>query len=142
MPKKINIGDEWELDDNKRPTGRLLPIKPEIKKLTFDSIYANDQPISVHTTIVANDQRTKSDYGAMISSEDRKYKIIYELSESYKHWMIYNGRGNEGYICIEPQTWMINAPNMERVGVKDSGLIEILPGAARTDSTRIYIIEK
>jgi aldose 1-epimerase len=75
--------------------------------------------------------------GAILTAPDGRYQIFYTLSGGFRHWMIYNGGGNSGFICIEPQTWMINAPNLN-LPATQTGLILLEPGCSRTDRTMIY----
>ena len=36
---------------------------------------------------------------------------LYSVSEQFDHWVLYNGRGKGGFICIEPQAGMVNGLN-------------------------------
>lgn len=36
---------------------------------------------------------------------------LYSVSEEFDHWVLYNGRGEGGFICIEPQAGMVNGLN-------------------------------
>ena len=48
---------------------------------------------------------------AIIEDENLPFRLIYETDPQFKHWMIWNNGCRGGYICIEPMTWMIDAPN-------------------------------
>ena len=38
--------------------------------------------------------------------------IVYSVSENFDHWILYNARGEHGYICIEPQAGKVNGLNI------------------------------
>lgn len=36
---------------------------------------------------------------------------LYSVSEEFDHWILYNGLGKSGFLCIEPQAGMVNGLN-------------------------------
>lgn len=49
--------------------------------------------------------------GAILRDEDSGIDLVYEVDELCKYWVIWNDGGDKNFVCVEPQTWMINAPN-------------------------------
>ena len=78
--------------------------------------------------------------GAIIEDASKGLRLVYEVGNSYKHWMIWNDTGDKGFICPEPQTWVVDAPNL---GLPDeeTGLRILSPGETWGDSCKIYIQE-
>lgn len=55
---------------------------------------------------------------------------LYTVSGNFDHWIVYNGGGNAGFICVEPQAGRVN-------GLNDGGFIRLAPGAAERFETAI-----
>ncbi len=47
----------------------------------------------------------------------------------YKHWVLYTKGDAKEFLCIEPYTWLPNAPNLD-AGPEVTGLIRLEPGQA------------
>ena len=75
---------------------------------------------------------------AVLENRKQHAKIVYEVSEGYHFWMLYNMDGEHDFICPEPQTWMIDAPN---VNLPDeiTGFSALRPGESRTLSTVMHL---
>jgi aldose 1-epimerase len=54
-------------------------------------------------------------------------EIRYSGTELVKHWVIYTRGEADNDICLEPYTWVTNAPNSS-LEPKETGLIGIAPG--------------
>ena len=46
---------------------------------------------------------------------------LYTVSDNFDHWIVYNGGGNAGFLCVEPQAGRVN-------GLNDGGFIRLAPG--------------
>lgn len=44
---------------------------------------------------------------------DNDIRVHYQLDEKYQYLMIFNTGSNGNYVCIEPQSWISNCPNMK-----------------------------
>lgn len=67
------------------------------------------------------------------------YTIRYTVDESYfKHWVLYTKGECEQYLCIEPYTWLPDAPNLNKPD-DFTGLIRITPGETVRLSSSIQI---
>ena len=64
-------------------------------------------------------------------------RVRYAVSEGYRYWMVVGGGAN-GYLCVEPQTWMINCPNAP-FPREESGFDFLPPGGTRRYETVLRI---
>lgn len=56
--------------------------------------------------------------------------FLYTVSENFDHWVVYNGGGSAGYLCVEPQAGRVN-------GLNDGGFIRLSPGETERFETAI-----
>lgn len=52
-------------------------------------------------------------YGVIMEDTASGKKIVYEVGEEYRFWIIWNDKGFNGYFCPEPMSAMIDAPNLD-----------------------------
>lgn len=80
-----------------RATGRYIPLNAQ------EQTYVTGSPskdVDVDGYYLASGKSTQiGDY-------------LYSVSEEFDHWILYNGRGKGGFICIEPQAGMVNGLNI------------------------------
>ena len=68
------------------------------------------------------------------------YGLRYAADETYfKHWVIYTKGEADQFLCIEPYTWLPNAPNLN-LPTSVTGLIEIAPEQTIELSTSLHMI--
>lgn len=67
---------------------------------------------------------------ATLTDEKTGAKIVYEVGGGYRFWMLFNQGGEMGYVCPEPQSWMVDAPNRP-FPPEISGFDAIAPGDRR-----------
>ena len=65
-------------------------------------------------------------------------KVFDEVDENYQHWTIWNNGGAAGFMCPEPQTWAINAPNLE-LPADITGFQVLDGGDAWSATTKLYV---
>ena len=53
--------------------------------------------------------------------------------------MLWNGGGGQGFICPEPQSWLVDAPNLS-LPPQTSGFTALAPGQSATTRLR-YALE-
>ncbi|MNJ75559.1 Aldose 1-epimerase [compost metagenome] len=59
---------------------------------------------------------------------DDGYGLVYSADPAYfKHWVLYTKGEAEQFLCIEPYTWLPDAPN-SGLANEVTGLIELQPG--------------
>ena len=57
--------------------------------------------------------------------------LVYRTDPRYLFWTLWNQGGDKGFICPEPQTWTIDAPNSP-LPPEESGFAALAPGAETT----------
>jgi aldose 1-epimerase len=131
----ITIGERWELNERMLPTGRTQPLSDGellLKKGKgnpyFDSL---DNHYSASVSAAGTNCMTLFDRRVDVT-------FVYEAGEAYKHWMVYNGAANGRFFCPEPQTSMVNAPNVD-LPPDQTGLIRLEPGQKWNAVSRMYV---
>lgn len=99
---KLPSAHIWELDETLMPTGSLLPLGE------FASLPAgmNLKGVNLDTVFQIGDNSCE----AVLEKDG--CRIRYRGSEQFKHWVIYTKGEANDYICLEPYTWVTNAPNL------------------------------
>jgi aldose 1-epimerase len=129
----LSIGQRWELNERMLPTGKLLPLSEGEGLLKsgegnpyFESLdnHYQAEPIAGVNAMTIYDRKADA-------------KFVYEAGEAYKHWMVYNAAANGEFFCPEPQTGMVNAPNVD-LPASQTGLIRLEPGQRWTAVSRMY----
>lgn len=69
-------------------------------------------------------------------------KVHYRADDAYRYWIIWNNTTEEGFVGLEPQTWLSNAPYYWQMGERDHGIIDVAPGECVTLSTSIWVTDR
>ncbi|TVY00397.1 aldose 1-epimerase [Cohnella terricola] len=129
----ISFGESWELDGRMLPTGKRLPLN-EGERLLRDG-KGNPYFVSLDNHYTAS---PVDGVNAMTLYDSRVgVKFVYEAGDGYKHWMVYNAQAGGEFFCPEPQTGMVNAPNVD-LPAEETGLIRLEPGQSWTATSRMY----
>ncbi|HHY82950.1 MAG TPA: aldose 1-epimerase [Clostridiales bacterium] len=94
----VPLGKRWETNENYIPTGRLLEIE-EHERLYIRGCSPKRRIISGFFTAAGNTARIGN--------------YFYHTSENFSQWILYNGGGDKGFLCIEPQSGPVNGLNMK-----------------------------
>ena len=62
--------------------------------------------------------------------------VVYELSEPYFSWLTWKPK-ESAFLCIEPQSWLVNAPNAPKP--ECAGLISVEPHQKAEFSARLFL---
>ena len=125
------VGDEVERDmSTYLPTGRILTCDEISRQFSNGKFFPANNKISRHY---------KSDKNGRIELLDmeKQMKIVYENDEKFGWRLFYNGSG-EGFICLEPQTCMVNCQNLQIDG-ENTGFDFIEPDNFKKYISKIYI---
>lgn len=125
----------WEMSDPRRlPTGRLIPLTNDER---FNVPGGRDVGIAavgmLCPAVTQNGFR-----GAVITSCASGTEIIYEVDEAFSLWALWNDGGDKGFFCVEPLTWLSNAPNLN-LPPEATGLHLLSPGDARRCQGKIMV---
>lgn len=110
----ISCGRQWELDANAYPTGKLIPLSHDYLHGDVTPLAA---PIAEHTQAVV---WNNGFHGAIVTNKRTGMQFIYETDPVFSNWMIWNNKASDNYICIEPMSCIINAPNTDKSGFSGS----------------------
>lgn len=134
---RISVGKRILLSERMLPTGEVRDLNDAERMLRSEEgqspLYAN---LDDHFTV----EPLGTFHGAILDDQKAKVRIIYEVDPSYKHWMIFNARSAGNLICIEPQNWRINAPNLD-LPYEESGLDILRQGESKRYISTIRIEE-
>ncbi|MFP4697366.1 MAG: aldose 1-epimerase [Eubacteriales bacterium] len=136
---RLSIGRRIELNERSLPIGMEAELKEhEAKMRDKKGYYPLYEALDHHYTAnnIVKDKDNLNFHGAILEDTQQKIRIIYEVDQIYKYWMIWNNNKNGKYISIEPQTCKINAPNL--ISPKKSGLIIIKPREEFQATSKIY----
>lgn len=132
------IGKRIEITRRCIPTGRMLPLGDHDKRyLSGDVNPATEFIDNEFYTAEYGDLDGLQFHGLVIEDTESGKSICYETGEEYPFWIFWNNRGNKGFFCPEPMSWMIDAPNME-LPDEVTGYREIEPKNFITAYQRIF----
>lgn len=79
------------------PTGRYVPLNAEQQRyaegMDPSSVAVSGYYLSGGQTVIVGEYR-------------------YTVSDNFDHWVLYNGGGNTGFLCVEPQCGAVNGLNI------------------------------
>ncbi|MEK3791437.1 aldose 1-epimerase [Paenibacillus sp. FSL R7-0204] len=123
-PSRWNVtlpaGAVCELSDDLLPTGQLLPLG----ELTSLHTRLNLQGADLDTVLrIAEGQPAEA-----VLMRDDGYGLRYSADpEFFRHWILYTKGEADQFLCIEPLTWLPDAPNLQQ-DASSTGLITLEPG--------------
>ncbi len=137
---RVSVGQMWEIDDDILPTGRILPLNDTGKSLRTEGIKPQGKAVEIHCTAEPIKLNGKDFNGAVIEDRENALCVIYQVGKNFKHWIVWNETGDKGFVCPEPQTWVINAPNID-LPDEITGFRLLQPGEVWEDACRIFVEE-
>lgn len=135
---KVSIGEKWELTNRTLPTGKLLPLGEPENLLPGDGMKPQGFKFEGHFTAKPFNKGGKDFNGAVIEDKTVGLRLVYEAGKGYGHWVIWNETGDKGFICPEPQTWVINAPNV-KLPDEVTGFKLLSAGESWSEICKIYV---
>lgn len=128
------IGERWQLNERKLPTGDFQPLGEGEQKIAREGISPFFEPMDNHYTARPVDGKNQ-----MVLMDRRlNVKLVYEVGEQYRHWMIWNDGARGRFFCPEPQTNVVNAPNLP-LPPSVTGLIVLDPNGVFEETCRFYV---
>ncbi len=137
---RLSVGSRWEMSKN-MPTGGVLAPDEIDAALTAEGVSPSAAPLSRHYQASPMEAFGRPFHGAIISDVKRSLHTVYEVDPAFGHWMLWNDKGDKGYICPEPQTMMVNAPNVE-LPQETTGFLYVQSGATWTAKQRLYVSDE
>ncbi|WP_019635875.1 aldose 1-epimerase [Paenibacillus fonticola] len=109
----------YKLDEELITTGEIAPLG-ELEQLNTG---LNMQGRNFDTMLQIGDHPAQATL-----LHDDGYGLVYSADQAYfKHWVLYTKGEAEQFLCIEPYTWLPDAPN-SGLANELTGLIELQPG--------------
>lgn len=128
---KLPVEGIYTLDEELIPTGRIAPLGDLDALNTGFNLKDSDLD-----TILKIPEGQPAD--ALLTRNDG-YSIQYSADRSYfKHWVLYTKGTADEFLCIEPYTWLPNAPNLD-LPTDVTGLIHLEPGQSVELHTKLQI---
>lgn len=105
----VPIDKNCEMDLRHLPTGKLLPLTQRQQCYRHGFVPDGDPINGIYTACGGRVQLGR---------------FTMEVSDQFDHWVLFNGSGKEGYLCIEPQCGAVNGLNSEKHRILQPGETE------------------
>lgn len=129
---KLPVESVYALNEELLPTGEVEPLGP-LEALN-DGL--NLQGTNFDTALRIGNKRPVE---ALLMRDDG-YGLQYRADENlFRHWVIYTKGTADQFLCIEPYTWLPDAPNLPQ-GPDFTGLISLAPGQSIELAASIEIV--
>ncbi|MNO56504.1 Aldose 1-epimerase [compost metagenome] len=129
---KLPVNSIYELNDELLPSGKLIPLG-DLEALNTGM---NMQGTNFDTALRIGEQQPVE---ALLLRDDG-YGLRYTADENlFRHWVLYTKGPADQFLCIEPYTWLANAPNVSK-DASFTGLLTIEPGQSQNLSTMLEMI--
>ncbi|WP_313639415.1 aldose 1-epimerase [Paenibacillus sp. FSL K6-0276] len=129
---RLPVNSIYEQNDELLPSGNLIPLG-DLEALNTGM---NMQGTNFDTALRIGE---KQPVEALLLRDDG-YGLRYTADENlFRHWVLYTKGPAEQFLCIEPYTWLPNAPNVSE-DPSFTGLLKIDPGQSLNLSTMLEMI--
>ncbi len=132
---RVQIGDRWELNERFLATGRHLPRDP------FDSAIAGLGANPCGQVLAGRCYSSSHEAGTSgVTLSDRRTgaRLSYHVDAGFRFWVVWNKDGQSGFVSVEPQSWVPDAPNLD-LPARRTGAIVLQPGEAWRGACRLSI---
>ena len=133
----VSSAKQWELDENGFPTGRLISA-PDGYNSGCVSPLATPLADHLQAATLSEDCAHSSFHGAKIRNLKTNTELIYETDNIYANWMVWNKKASDNFVCIEPMTCIIDAPNAN-IPQSLHGFISLKPREHWEAKNRLYV---
>ncbi|MDF2959288.1 MAG: aldose 1-epimerase [Paenibacillus sp.] len=128
---QLPVSGIWELDEQNIPTGEIVPLG------RYESLIEGDVLKGHNLDTVF--QIDENPCVAILSRDD--VEIRYSGSSNFKQWVIFTKGEAQDFICLEPYTWVTNAPNLE-LPADVTGVRGIKPGETLELEVALKVLHK
>jgi len=135
---RLSAGKRWETSERGLPTEKFLELSEEEMQLRNEGMTVIGKPIEITVTDQAITDHGKEYHGAILTNTKNNISVYYEVDSQFKHWTLWNNGGEVDWVCPEPQTWTINAPNI-KLPADVTGMQAIKGGTSWSGTTRFYV---
>ncbi|HEX7055811.1 MAG TPA: aldose 1-epimerase [Bacilli bacterium] len=132
----LTIGKRWELDERMLPTGKFAPLDEHELAMKSTGVSPYFAALDHHYTADAQNGSNRME----LADSRAKVRLVYDVGEAYRHWMLYNGKASREFFCPEPQIGMVNAPNVD-LPPETTGLCLLKPNEVWEASSH-FVVEQ
>lgn len=122
----------WELDETNVPLGHIAPLSDRYAKLPEGDVLKGHDMDTVFQI---------GDYPCLAVLSGPKADIRYSGSDLFKQWVVYTKGEARDFICLEPYTWVTNAPNIDQPA-EVTGFRAIEPGGSLELEVKLEVTYK
>ncbi|MCM1467039.1 MAG: hypothetical protein NC086_02740, partial [Alistipes sp.] len=131
----VSCEKQWELDENGFPTGKRISPPDGYN----NGIMPLAAPLADHLQADMLPENGSSPFHtAMIRNIKTGTELIYETDRIFANWMVWNKRASDNFVCIEPMTCIIDAPNAT-IPQDLHGFTTLKPGGRWSAKNRLYV---
>ncbi|WP_411349865.1 aldose 1-epimerase [Paenibacillus sp. WLX2291] len=130
------IGQRRQMSERMLPTGEFQPLSAWEQQLKDESVNPYGEEMDNHYTAEPRNGRNIAE----IVDHRVGVKLVYDVGTGYKHWMIWNCKASGSFLCPEPQTNLVNAPNVN-VSDEEKGFISLKQGEIWEETSRLYVVK-
>ncbi|MCC8088779.1 MAG: aldose 1-epimerase [Rikenellaceae bacterium] len=135
---KMSVGKRWELNERTLPTGKFLELNETESKFNGEGMAPVGTGMEMSMTSEPLNINGKEYYGAVFTDTANNISVYYETDKKFGHWTFWNNGGGVPWACAEPQTWAINAPNID-LPDDVTGFQAVAPHAEWSAVSKVYI---
>ncbi|GIO68588.1 aldose 1-epimerase [Paenibacillus cookii] len=135
---KVTIGERREMDERMLPTGRFQPLSAEEELMKTEGVSPYFAEMDNHYTASPQNGRNRME----LTDNRTGDVLVYDVGTSYKHWMIWNNGASGKFFCPEPQTNLVNAPNITGLPAEEIGLFGLQPGERWEETSSFYALKR
>jgi aldose 1-epimerase len=128
----VTIGRKWELNERVLPTGGFVEYAEPDRLLAGPGF----DPVAGVPLVTCCYDAAPAGNRAEIADGRAGYRMVYEPDGAFKFWIAWNKDGRSGFVSFEPQSWMINAPNLA-MPAAETGMRMLAPGEEWRGSARL-----
>lgn len=127
----VSSAKQWELDENGFPTGNLIAVPDGYNTGCISPLAA---PLADHLQADGHSPF----HGAKIRNLKTNTELIYETDSIFANWMVWNKNASDNFVCIEPMTCIIDAPNA-KIPQSLHGFLSLKPKEHWEAKNRLYV---
>jgi aldose 1-epimerase len=116
-----------------------FPANPAVEEFREGRLLHQGEPVFGHFLAEGRTlYNGRLRHGALIEERSTGARLRYLTDDAFSYWMIWNERGDDSFICIEPQTCAVNAANTHQE--KDLNGFRMLAGKESFRAQNVFLI--
>lgn len=105
---QVDLGARLDLNERGLPTGVTVPLTNAERAMQESGASPFYAVLDNHYFAHPVGER----HGMQVINGRSGVKLVYTVDRQYRFWMLWNGGAQGSFFCAEPQTNMVNAPNV------------------------------